>query len=29
MIPHWISTSRAERAQDAAKAAGTQQKEQH
>ncbi|HTC36258.1 MAG TPA: hypothetical protein VK724_22955 [Bryobacteraceae bacterium] len=28
MIPHWISTSRAERAQDAAKAAG-QNKEQH
>jgi hypothetical protein len=28
MIPHWISTSRAERAQDAAKAAGTQ-KDQH
>jgi hypothetical protein len=26
MIPHWISTSRAERAQEAAKAAGGQQK---
>jgi hypothetical protein len=29
MIPHWISTSRAERAQDAAKAAGQPAKEQH
>jgi exoribonuclease II len=28
MIPHWISTSRAERAQEAAKAAGGQQKKE-
>jgi hypothetical protein len=29
MIPHWISTSRAERAQEAAKAAGGAQKDAH